>query len=432
MNLLGHRSRLWTVLLIVVLLVSGIAVSAQDTNFCASPGVELIEYGDTVEGTINNRAAAAVFCFEGNEGDVVTITIDRTSGDLRPVIALADPTLSEIFAQDDGRSSAEIVFELPDDGTYLIFATRVDLQDGDTSGDYELTLDAEVAERPDEPIGQPVGVNPDLPQIAATAGGAIAVSYPEDWQVLIFQEGDGMILANSDEALEGDIGRGDFSMRVSFYFGDFIDELAASETFEDINETIGSRPSPLHLAVLEFLVFSASAEDQVEILEFDDGPDINGNPSAVLRLDPGDRTQVFVLSFETDEGDYISLVSRARSNDIEDFEETIFLIAENILTGDAVEEVMGGSGSGSGGGGSTRGGDVFCEVSPVSRDVNIREEPTTNSDLVGTLERGDSAVAVGQAEDNGGFIWWELEDGGFVREDTVNEEGDCEDLPESN
>lgn len=429
MNRLRRNSRLLVWLAILVLVISGAAVQAQDTDFCDQRGVEFIEYGDTVEGTIDDDAAAAVFCFEGEEGDVVIITMTATDGDLDTLVAIGTPTLDEIFAENDdisrSNSDSELEFELPDDGVYLIFATRVDLQDGDTEGDYELTLDVAGGPEPEEPSepSQPVGVNPDLPQIVASDLGAFAVSFPEDWFVQTVDEVDSVIIGNTEEAMAGDIGRGDFSMRISFYTFEFMEELVQSESFETINESIGDEPTPLHVGVLEFIVFSASAEDGAEILDSTAGPDINGNESSIIRLDPGDRTEVFVLTFETNEGNYLSLVGRARSSDIEDFEDTIFLIAENILTGDDVEAVMGG------GGDEPSGGDVVCEVTAINQ-ANVRENASTRSSIVEVLDPGDTVTAVAQV-DSGDFIWWELEDGGFVREDTVEEEGDCEDLPES-
>jgi CHAT domain-containing protein/Tfp pilus assembly protein PilF len=76
-----------------------------------------------------------------------------------------------------------------------------------------------------------------------------------------------------------------------------------------------------------------------------------------------------------------------------------------------------------------------CTVSAAS-DVNRRSAPGTDYDIVGTLAAGQTGVVDRQAIGEDGFTWWRLEDGGWVRSDVVNEQGDCAnvllmDLPEA-
>lgn len=70
-----------------------------------------------------------------------------------------------------------------------------------------------------------------------------------------------------------------------------------------------------------------------------------------------------------------------------------------------------------------------CEASS-SNTVNRRSGPGTNFDRAGTLQAGQTLQVVGQTSD-GTYIWYELEDGSWVREDVVNLSGDCGDLPEA-
>jgi len=71
----------------------------------------------------------------------------------------------------------------------------------------------------------------------------------------------------------------------------------------------------------------------------------------------------------------------------------------------------------------------FCSVSAAGSAVYMRRSPDTTSELAGTLEPGESMIAVGQATSDDGFIWWQLENEAWVRSDTVVTSGYCEGLP---
>jgi hypothetical protein len=113
---------------------------------------ESIEYGDSVEGEVTSDEPFVVYSFEGSEGDEVTITLIDTSrnGSLDPQIILLDADGNEIMRNDDAGSTADLPdnldsqiseFELEDDGTYYIVATRFGEEFGGSEGDFELTLD---------------------------------------------------------------------------------------------------------------------------------------------------------------------------------------------------------------------------------------------------------------------------------------------------
>lgn len=72
----------------------------------------------------------------------------------------------------------------------------------------------------------------------------------------------------------------------------------------------------------------------------------------------------------------------------------------------------------------------LCEVTSGGT-VNKRSGPGTNFDRAGTLAGGERLQVVGQAEDGSDFIWYELEDDSWVREDVVSLLGDCGDIPDS-
>ncbi len=71
--------------------------------------------------------------------------------------------------------------------------------------------------------------------------------------------------------------------------------------------------------------------------------------------------------------------------------------------------------------------DAECTVS-AANDVNLRSGPGTNFDIAGVLSVGQSATVEGQTTGADRFVWWQLEDGSWVRSDVVNEQSDCEDI----
>lgn len=69
-----------------------------------------------------------------------------------------------------------------------------------------------------------------------------------------------------------------------------------------------------------------------------------------------------------------------------------------------------------------------CEISAGST-VNKRSGPGTSFDRAGQLTSGSSPRAQGQATGADGFVWWQLDDESWVRNDVVNAQGDCKSVP---
>jgi hypothetical protein len=78
--------------------------------------------------------------------------------------------------------------------------------------------------------------------------------------------------------------------------------------------------------------------------------------------------------------------------------------------------------------GRSGGGDV-CEAT-AGGDINKREGPGTDFDRAGQLRGGRSTEVIAFAEGDDDFIWYQLEDETWVREDLVELSGNCDDLPE--
>lgn len=98
-----------------------------------------------VAGTINDENLEDRFIFVGAEGDVVSISLQATAGNLDTYLSLLDENGVEIAFNDDnikaiGNDSLILNFKLPTDGTYTVVATRYGSFYGRTTGDYELQL----------------------------------------------------------------------------------------------------------------------------------------------------------------------------------------------------------------------------------------------------------------------------------------------------
>ena len=65
-----------------------------------------------------------------------------------------------------------------------------------------------------------------------------------------------------------------------------------------------------------------------------------------------------------------------------------------------------------------------CFVQPVTRS-NLRDAPSVQGNLAGTLSSDEAVVSIAKTQADDGFIWWQLEDNTWIRDDLVNETGDC-------
>jgi len=71
-----------------------------------------------------------------------------------------------------------------------------------------------------------------------------------------------------------------------------------------------------------------------------------------------------------------------------------------------------------------------CQVTPLSsQNVNLRSGPGSNFGISGRLASGQSAEVNGYTVDRQDIKWWQIADGGWVREDVVSEVGTCDRVP---
>lgn len=108
-----------------------------------APGTLTILYNSVVTGTIDDTSTAVTYAFLASAGDVITITMDHTSGDLDPLLLLFTTDGTQLASDDDsgpGKDARITAFTITEDGIYYIIATRYQFQDGETSGGYQLSL----------------------------------------------------------------------------------------------------------------------------------------------------------------------------------------------------------------------------------------------------------------------------------------------------
>ncbi|MDQ7027822.1 MAG: hypothetical protein Q9P44_19950, partial [Anaerolineae bacterium] len=129
------------------------SVAVTDTGTITRPspqqtasqgGDSLLVYSDEpVNGSITNDVFAQFYQFRGNVGDVVRACVQRTIGNLDPIVILRDSLDNNLAINDDAENSdcdSELNFTLPETARYVIAVTRFGLRDGTTVGEYNLTL----------------------------------------------------------------------------------------------------------------------------------------------------------------------------------------------------------------------------------------------------------------------------------------------------
>lgn len=105
-----------------------------------------VYYGDSIPGEITDDKPEDIYVLQGERGEVVTIRMARTSGDLDPLLNLFDANGQVLITGDDDETSREplnagiLNYMLPADGTYYIRATRYGYANGPSRGTYLLEI----------------------------------------------------------------------------------------------------------------------------------------------------------------------------------------------------------------------------------------------------------------------------------------------------
>jgi len=134
----GTRILTWALIAVLLAALAPVLSTAQ------AKGGGVIAYGDTVTGAINNANYFEVWQFTGTQGDRVRIEM-QGDGSLDAYLGLLQSSTEEVIAEDDdsaGNGNALIEMALPASGEYVIIATRYNLDEGTSQGNYTLTLSA--------------------------------------------------------------------------------------------------------------------------------------------------------------------------------------------------------------------------------------------------------------------------------------------------
>lgn len=130
-------SRRAVVLLLSMILVLNGITGAQE------PDETSVSYGGLVTGRISNQTPRAVYYFDGLRGEVISIRLEATSGDLDPVLTVMDLSGRVIASADDSDGVRNVVIgalNVPSSSRYYVVVGRFGYGLGSTAGEYELEL----------------------------------------------------------------------------------------------------------------------------------------------------------------------------------------------------------------------------------------------------------------------------------------------------
>lgn len=117
---------------------------SQDSGVGNSDRVPtLLDYNQASEGTLDNARYERYYAFEALRDDLITITMNQTSGRLDAYLVLTNAGLQPLIEDDDsggGRNARISRYRIPADGRYFIIARRAGGPDGNSAGGYRLQL----------------------------------------------------------------------------------------------------------------------------------------------------------------------------------------------------------------------------------------------------------------------------------------------------
>ncbi len=102
-----------------------------------------LRFGDTVYNTITDSEPRFFYSFFALRGDVITIRMQRASGDLDALLLLVNSRSEVLVEQDDAPGTTDAIltdYIIPEDGSYAIVATRYGGEAGRSRGSFVLTL----------------------------------------------------------------------------------------------------------------------------------------------------------------------------------------------------------------------------------------------------------------------------------------------------
>jgi hypothetical protein len=300
----------WWIILALCLTIGAYSAWAQDEAI-------RITYGETLSGSLDDDHYRQLYVFNGRQGEIVTISMITTEGDLDPYISLVDSTGRGVaFSDDDGDGKAALLdsLHLPITGDYFLIATRFGHEQGSTSGNYQLSLTRLGSTTPagatirygDNIIGE---IKPDSPQVVyifqGQRGDVINLRMKrtsgnlDPFIDLANSQGQILLSGDDDPNEPGTLNAAilNFTIQTSDYY-----LIVASRYGREAGETQGS-----FLLSLESIPIEQRGFSPPTAILIDYGASITGSIS-------GDLPQRF-YTFEGRRGDVISLqMQRIRGN----------------------------------------------------------------------------------------------------------------------
>lgn len=129
----------------LTLAAGALSSSSSGTDTDETDDDTVLAYGESIQAALDSETWNRTYTFEATEGDVITISMTRQSGTLDPLLQLKDADGSIVAESDDiasnDRDSEIEAFVIPADGVYTIVTSRFMQADGDSEGEFLLSLD---------------------------------------------------------------------------------------------------------------------------------------------------------------------------------------------------------------------------------------------------------------------------------------------------
>lgn len=127
----------------VFVLESGQVTRPSPQQRASEGGDEVILLGESKTNSLDDSVYARFYQFFGTEDETITLTAERVTGNLDPILVLRTDTEQPLAQNDDigpQDRSAAITYTLPYTGRYVVAVTRFGVRDGTTRGSYRLSL----------------------------------------------------------------------------------------------------------------------------------------------------------------------------------------------------------------------------------------------------------------------------------------------------
>ena len=106
---------------------------------------QVLQYNESVENEITQNRYEQFYRFRATADDIITLRMDRVSGNLDAYVWVLDAGVFPVTLDDDsgsGKNARIANLRILKDGEYYIRATRYDGEEGSTLGRYQLTLES--------------------------------------------------------------------------------------------------------------------------------------------------------------------------------------------------------------------------------------------------------------------------------------------------